>query len=48
MARYIAEVAISISQFTESNKYMVNIKTGIRNTVATILNTRGFLNFGFT
>jgi hypothetical protein len=48
MARYMAVVAINISQLTESNKYMVNIKTGIKKTAATILNIRGFLNLGFT
>jgi len=41
-------VTISITQLTEPNKYMVNIKTGIKKTVATILNISGFLNFGFT
>lgn len=48
MARYIAAVDINIHQLTESNKYMFNIKTGIKKTVATILNIRGFLNLGFT
>ena len=41
-------VTASIIQLTESNKYIVNIKTGTKKTVATILNTSGFLNFGFT
>jgi hypothetical protein len=48
MTIYIAVVVMSISQLTESNKYMVNIKTGIKNTVATMLSINGFLNFGLT
>ncbi|GAH23059.1 unnamed protein product, partial [marine sediment metagenome] len=40
-------VTINIIQLTESNMYIVRIRTGIKKTVAAILKTSGFLNFGF-